>query len=228
MPKNGRIKHRAELSPVREVMAFIINYNRLTYLRQMVEWCQSHGLRPVVIDNASTYPPLLAYYSTNPCEVIRLNKNYGHTVAWSKAIRLPRERYIVTDPDLDMSGVPDDFLEVMNRGLDLYPAAPKCGLSLEINDLPSNEYTDFVKNWESDFWLRPLDGMYFDADVDTTFALYRAGNHSHGYKAIRTNRPYTARHYCWYYTDMESIPEDERHYYQTANDSASYKKHLIR
>ena len=208
--------------------AFIINFNRLTYLKGMVDWCLAHGLEPVVVDNHSDYPPLLAYYHSKPCQIIFLPANYGHLVMWHGLIDLPQVRFIITDPDLDMSGVPDDFLQVMNEGLDRYPHVVKCGLSLEIADLPDSEEGRFIRGVEGGFWTKPLDPLYFDAITDTTFALYREGTTQHSLSAVRTNRPYTARHYSWYYTDFNLIPEDEQHYYRTAGDSASGKKRLMK
>lgn len=209
--------------------AYIINFNRLTYLRNMVEWCLAHDLEPVVVDNHSDYPPLLAYYKIKPCEIIRMKSNYGHTVVWDKLKdRLSDDRYIVTDPDLDMSGVPDDFLDVMHQGLNRHQDARKCGLSLEISDLPASPEGAYIKRIERVFWTMALDDMYFDALVDTTFALYRKNVKHYTLIGIRTNRPYTARHHSWYYTDFNLLPEDEQYYYRTAGDSASGKSRLIK
>jgi len=208
-------------------IAYIINFNRLTYTRQMIEWCHENGLRPIIIDNASDYQPLLDYYDTRPCEIIKLPGNYGHTVTWQGHIELPNERFIITDPDLDMSGVPSDFLQIMNEGLDRY-YADKCGLSLEIEDLPDSEEGRLIRKIEAGFWRTPLDSKFYDAITDTTFALYRETVRQHSLNAVRTNRPYTARHYSWYYTDFNLLPEDEQHYYRTANDSASGKKRLMK
>lgn len=212
---------------MKQMKAFIINFNRLTYLKGMVEWCLAHGLEPVVVDNHSDYPLLLEYYDSNPCEVIRLHGNYGHKVLWTGLVPLPEGRYIITDPDLDMSGVPDDFLQVLNMGLDRYPDMPKCGLSLELNDLPDTPEGNFARQWESQFWRDPLDELFFNSPVDTTFALYREGHFGYTILGIRANRPYTARHYSWYYTDFNLIPEDEQHYYRTANDSASGRDRIL-
>ena len=206
---------------------YIINFNRLTYLRDMVEWCISRKLEPIVVDNASDYPPLLEYYKTRPCEIIRLPSNYGHTVMWHGIIPLPHERFIITDPDLDMSGVPDDFLDVMNEGLNRH-RVPKCGLSLEISDLPEGDEGDYIRKIEGVFWEHPLDDLFFDAKVDTTFSLYRENQAHYTIEGIRTNRPYTAKHYSWYYRDFNLLPEDEQYYYRTANDSASGKKRLMK
>lgn len=208
----------------------IINFNRLIYPRNLADWVAERGCEPVFIDNKSDYPPLLDYYSKTQYRVVRLNKNFGHMVMWITNVLdilgLSNKRYIVTDPDLDLNGVPDDFLKVMNEGLDKYPYA-KCGLSLEVNDLPDTPEAWKVKKFfEVAYWKRPLDDIYFIADVDTTFALYREGVRTYTHSAIRTNRPYTARHIPWYYTDMNKLPKDEMYYYKTANNSSSHKARL--
>lgn len=213
----------------------IINYNRLELSVKLANWCYSHGLEPVFVDNNSDHPMLIQYYA-ELCryQVIRLNANYGHTCVWNPELShifkdFTKERYILTDPDLDLSDVPDDFLEVMNKGLDKYPQYDKCGLSLEINDLPDSEEGNFIRHkCEARYWMRPLDSIYFHADTDTTFALYREGVTSYNHNAIRTNRPYTARHLPWYYTDFNSLTEDEKYYFRYASDSSSGKKRLMK
>jgi len=200
--------------------ALIIVYNRLHLPKKMADFLFLHDIDPVFVDNNSDYPPLLEYYRTTKFEVIRMDKNYGYKVVWEQAI-LDKlgitGNYIVTDPDLDLSGIPDDFLSVLEQGLIKYPQYDKCGFSLEINDIAP---TDFCPaEYEKQFWQRPLDDMYFDAAIDTTFALYKVPYHS--FKALRTNRPYTARHLPWYYFDLEDMPEDEQFYFKTCKESHS-------
>jgi hypothetical protein len=211
--------------------ALIINYNRLTLTRNLADWCAAHGLDVVIIDNGSDYPPLLDYYANTPHMVHRLPANYGHTVVWLLGLEklyAQGERYIVTDPDLDLAGVPPDFLQVLHTGLDRYRGVDKCGLSLEVNDLPDTPEAHLVRTqYEVRYWQHPLDPMYFQADTDTTFALYRENVHHYGHSAVRTNRPYTARHLPWYYVNLASLPTDEQHYFTTANDSSSGKKRLV-
>ncbi len=212
------------------MVVFIINYNRLTLLKKTADWCASHGLHPIIIDNHSDYPLLLEYYDTHPYEIIRMNTNFGHKVVMLTGlwhIAGIKERFIITDPDLDFTGVPDDFLHVLNEGLDRYPAYQKCGFSLEIKDLPDSTEGRFIRGIESRYWQHSLSPLYYDAAIDTTFALHAAGTSKHVLRAIRTNRPYTVHHLPWYYTDIESLPEDENYYYQTANSSASGKKRLM-
>ena len=211
----------------------IIVYNRLTLPRAIADWVAERGCEPIFIDNGSDYPPLLKYYGDTKYQVFRMGQNYGHTVVWEPMLNVIEKlgitgRYIVTDPDLDLTGVPNDFLEVMNRGLDLFPEYDKCGLSLEINDLPYTKEGWKVKNtFEAKYWREPLNEHYFKADTDTTFAMYREGVKHYSHSAIRTNRPYTARHIPWYYTNFAALSEEEKYYFHTANESSSGKKRLM-
>ena len=200
--------------------AFIITYNRFHLPVNMADFLFVHGIDPVFVDNNSNYPPLLEYYKTTPYEVVRMQENYGYKVVWEQGLlnKLAiKGNYIVTDPDLDLSGIPDDFLSVLEKGLTKYPQYDKCGLSLEINDVPATSFSPV--DWETQFWQIALDGRYFKAPIDTTFALYKVPFHS--FKALRTNRPYTARHMPWYYFKFEDMPEDEQYYFKTCKESHS-------
>jgi hypothetical protein len=209
----------------------LLNFNRLTLPKAMIEWLLDRNMEVIIIDNNSTYPPLLEYYENCGLQVLRMDANYGHTVVWTKdvlSIFSIKGRYIVTDPDLDLNGVPDDFIDVLHFGLDKYKAFAKCGLSLEINDLPNTKEGNFIKhNREKRFWNVKLDNRYFMADIDTTFAMYREGWNKYTLNAIRTNRPYVCRHVPWYYTDFDNLPEDEQFYFKTASDSCSGKKRML-
>lgn len=189
----------------------------------MADWCYANNLTPVIVDNNSDYPPLLEYYNTCPYDVLRMTDNYGHTVIWNKELNILgklgiKGRYIVSDSDLDLQGIPSDFLSVLNKGLDQYSRVAKCGFSLEIKDLPNSKEGNFIKNrCEIVFWKHKIRGGYYLSPIDTTFALYREDTTSYTHRAIRTDRPYTARHMPWYYTDITALPEDEQYYYKTAD-----------
>jgi len=183
---------------------------------KLARWVADRGLEPIFVDNNSDYSPLLAYYQACPFQVLRMDKNYGHEVVWRQGVIAKlgiNEDYIVTDPDLDLTGIPDDFITVLYEGLKRYPQYDKCGLSLEINDIPDKG----TVWWETRFWQTPLDPQYFHADIDTTFALYQISKQIRypSFSAIRTNRPYTAKHIPWYYHDIKDLTEDEQYYYKT-------------
>lgn len=206
-------------------VVIILVYNRLHLPVRMAEWVAARGCDPVFVDNNSDYPPLLDYYSKTPFRVLRLKANYGHTTLWNidlLGMLGITDRFVYTDPDLELEGIPNDFLSVMNNGLDKYPQYSKCGFSLEINDLPDDEEGNFIKYGpEKPYWEKPLDDLYFEADTDTTFALYRYPIGEYGHSALRTNRPYTAKHLPWYYRDYSVLPEDEQYYYKTARTEFS-------
>jgi len=201
----------------------IINFNRVNLPSQMADWLSERGCEPIFVDNNSDYAPLLEYYYKCPYTVVRMGKNYGHQVVWQQGLldklRIGNE-YIVTDPDLDLSKIPDDFLSVLKEGLGRYPQFDKCGFSLEINDIKNQGTID----WETKFWMHPLDNKYFNAAIDTTFALYKIPIFS--YNGIRTNRPYIARHIPWYFNDLSELPDDERYYFNTQNEDTRSHSHL--
>jgi len=214
------------------MIAFIVNYNRLTLPKNMADWLADRDCEPIILDNGSDYPPLLEYYADCPHRVVRLNNNFGHKVVWLPEAGVLemfkiRGRYIVTDPDLDLSKVPDDFLLVLQEGLSKYKQYDKCALSLEINDLPPTREGNFIRGREARYWQHALDERYYHADTDTTLALYRQGVTWYGHSAMRTARPYTARHVPWYYDDLAMLPNDEYYYFKTANDSSSGKARLV-
>lgn len=196
----------------------------------MANWLSKRNIEPIIIDNHSDYPLLIEYYANLcPYQVLHMDKNYGHRVIWDQnllgKIGITGE-YLLTDPDLYLSDVPDDFLEVMHEGLIRYPQFDKCALSLEINDLPDSPEGRFIRKHEARYWQNKLDKQYFKADTDTTFALYRAGVNHYSHSAIRTNRPYTCKHVPWYYIDFNSLSEEDKYYFNSANESSSGKSRL--
>src|SRR5207248_460339 len=101
--------------------------------------------------------PLLQWYDGCPFRVVRLDHNLGPLAAWLSGTveREAGQYYVVTDPDLDISGVPRDLMEVLRAGLKAYPDVNKVGLSLELRDLDITVSTarDVVR-WEQQFWLQ--------------------------------------------------------------------------
>lgn len=206
------------------IKCLIINYNRVTLPVNLAFWAYTNGLEPIIIDNNSDYIPLLEYYAQRcPFQVLRMDQNYGAHVVWKQNVLQQlgiTGNYIVTDPDLDCSNIPDDFLSVLEEGLRRYPQFDKCGFSLETKGATSQGTIE----WESQFWKYPLDARYFNAAIDTTFALYKT--HEFSYKGIRANRPYTAIHVPWTYTHVKELPEDEQHYYKTQNEDTASHTHV--
>lgn len=210
--------------------AIIINFNRLSLTKDTATWCSDMGLEPIIIDNCSNYPPLLEWYKECKFRVVRMDKNYGHKVIWSNWMFRElgiTDKYILTDPDLDFSTVPKDFLAVMEEGLRRYPKYERIGFSLEIDDLPNTPLGRSVYKHEIRFWDKPLDELYFDAEVDTTFCMHKIVPYN-TYNSLRINKPYTVRHLPWYYSDFEVLADDERNYLSSANESFSWKNQIVK
>ena len=210
------------------MQCFVIMFNRLTWPRLMAEYLSDTGCEVILVDNASTYPPLLEWYESCPYKVYRLKENRGHMAVWSSGIvnEYPDQYYVVTDPDLDLSGVPRDYLDVLMKGLLGNSEVTKVGLSLMIDDLPTNTFTAQILEKEGKYWqaIRDLYGFYV-AGVDTTFAVYdrERGLNERFYWALRSPEPYVARHLPWYLT-RENLTIEELFYLVRATDVSSFTR----
>ena len=199
---------------------YINNRNWLTPVQRMVaKLRQIREAHVVIIDNNSTYQPLLDWYVSCGVHVVKLGRNGGPQAPWTlEHLCMGEEFYVVTDPDLDIDNVPLDMLDYLKSGLREFPERIKAGLSLEASDLPDTELGRQVKAWEEKFWQHPMCGFrFFDADVDTTFAMYRADFNALAARnprrpALRAVRPYTARHLPWY-IHPKTMTEEEMFYF---------------
>lgn len=193
------------------IPCYLTNRDLLTPVRSMVErLLQFHRIGQVTIfDCGSTYPPLLDWYERCPCKVVRA-ENLGNHGVWS-IIDRHASNYFVSDADLDLSGVPDDFLNVLESGLAEFPEVIKAGLSLATDDLPDTPIARKAAAVESRYWEDMRSQHWYAANIDTTAAIYRKGCGWRGYSpSIRRAPPYTARHLAWYLTDP--LPEEWQYY----------------
>ncbi len=216
---------------------YINNRNYVTWPKAMVDKLQSQGHNVIIIDQASTYEPLLEYYESKPCEIIRLNENYGHRSPWELKLVDASDYYVVTDPDLGIEHLPDDWDQFLMEGLVRFSAfALCCGLSLEDQAIPNNStrthstYYKDHKRLEPMYWSHEYPGNYYLASVDTTFAMYRPGVDFHfDNNGIRTGRPYTAYHLPWHLvnqydandTNMQVVFNEETYFYFTNTNKYS-------
>ena len=207
------------------VPVFLIVRDRLSPLLDLIAWLEQAGQTEIwLVDNDSTYPPMVDYLASSPHNVIRTGRNLGHRSPWlSGAVqRLAHGRYfVVSDPDVvPDGGCPSDALEHFRRLLDRYPDIDKVGFGLRIDDLPdSYPLAADVRSWEQRFWRHEVEAGVFRADIDTTFALYRPLDRRHSEdRALRTGSPYLARHLAWY-TDPSDLSEDDTYYREHAERS---------
>lgn len=210
-----------------DVPVFIPVRDRLEPLKELINWCREAGLSEIyLIDNHSTYEPLLRFLAFSDCHVIYTKKNLGHRSPWlSGAVqRFSNQRiYIVSDPDV----IPDpkcplDVVQRITGLLKKYPEVVKVGLGLRIDDLPErNPLKNDVVNWEAQFWKNEVEPNVYLADIDTTFALYRPYKERQTHTpCLRTGFPYVAKHLPWYKAP-EDLTEEDIYYREHANQTVS-------
>lgn len=224
---------RQQLKDPKIIPVVIISFNQLNYLKKLVDGLLQYGYKTIVIlDNNSTFPPLLEYFKTLDSKVTlhKLDKNLGHLAFWQSPNifrKYGRGYYIVTDPDVvPIESCPEDFVSTLRRLLDKAYDRTKVGLSLKLDDIPdSNPNKKAIMKWEARFNEVTSHPLAFKAEVDTTFAIYRPGytyKLKNFTKAWRTKAPLQARHGGWY-LDINRLTEEQRFYMQTANQSASWQ-----
>lgn len=207
---------------------FVVCRDRVTHLVNLLDWLESvgHDREVYLIDNDSSYRPLLEFYKRTHHTVLHMGGNYGHRVGWDQGVirrHAACRRFVYTDPDLlPVEDCPLNAIERMAKVLDSDGAAVKCGFSIKIDDLP-DWCRDGIQAWEARFWQDyvGLLGAY-RALTDTTFALYNSGaSKRFKYKvSYRLPPPYTVRHLPWY-VDPSNLDDEESYYIAHADKTVS-------
>ncbi|MET3179678.1 UNVERIFIED_ORG: glycosyltransferase involved in cell wall biosynthesis [Variovorax guangxiensis] len=216
---------------IAEIPVFVISFNHLTYLQTSIAYFEKAGFKNIhVIDNASSYPPLIEYLRASPHKVHYMGINYKHAVLFDslkfKEI-VDSSYFVLTDPDvLPVEECPFDFLYDFFDVLLSHPEKNKIGFSLKLDDLPDHyELKENVLKWEGRFFDKSKNHgslKIYDAPVDTTFALYRPRAEwrtSDFFSAFRMGYPYEARHLPWY-RDLSRLT-DEEIYYRSLDQGSS-------
>jgi hypothetical protein len=210
-----------------DVPIIINNRNRVTFLKQMLERIESFGYKNIyILDNDSTYPPLLEFYKTTNAKVIYLKKNVGYMALWKTEVfgLFKNKHYVYSDPDILLQkDCPKDFVYQLYKELHKYPTKEKAGVALRIDDLPDNRQKKDVVKWEEVYWKNVLSENVYDALVDTTLALYKplAYGNAEECAAIRVGGKLTAQHLPWY-QDADNLSEEDVYYKNHANSSSSW------
>lgn len=219
---------------LKKIPIIINNYNRLSHLKKLIEGLKSKGYHNIhVLDNLSTYPPLLEYYKENPdnLKLHLFKKNYGYKSLWKSGLwyKFMFNYFCYTDSDLEiMDECPDNFLTYFHNLLIKYPSTHKVGFSLNITDLPDHySKKEEVIKWEEKFNLTEKENNVFIAPIDTTFALYRPfsrrGQRDGSQEMLRTGFPYQCRHLPWY-NDCKNLSEEELYYINSVKKPTHWSK----
>lgn len=210
-----------------QVPVFIPVRDRLGPLAELLTWLEAAGHTEIwLIDNDSSWPPLVDFLARTRHRVVRAGANLGHRSPWLTGTvqRHAFDRpYVVSDPDvIPDEDCPRDAVTRLGEILARHPDLDKVGLGLRIDDLPEHyPLADAVRAWEARFWRDEIEPGVFRADVDTTFALYRPmRRRPRENAAVRTAAPYRARHRPWY-LDPGSLSDEDRYYRDHADPTVS-------
>ncbi|MHB1950168.1 MAG: glycosyltransferase family 2 protein [Acidiferrobacteraceae bacterium] len=188
--------------------------DRVRDLRALVAWLEAAGHQDItLVDNASTWPPLLDYLAQSPHRVVRSSRNLGKTAIWQLGLAPTDGWFVHTDPDVvPHENCPSTLIRRLRGLLLRHDGWPAAGPGLYLEDVPASMTS---LQWERGPVIngRELEPGARASLIDTTMALYRPGfdpsRHGLPCQAIRTEHPYVARHGSWYVT----APDDEDRYY---------------
>ncbi|MDY3328004.1 hypothetical protein [Riemerella anatipestifer] len=217
----------------RKIPIIIVNYNQLHYLKLQVDFYLKRGLQVVIIDNKSTYPPLLEYYKAieKKVKIERMDDNFGHMVFFNNKYlceKYGKGFFALTDADvLPNDKLPINFFSKLIYLLLRYSyMVNKVGFSLDIESIPDSfPHKDKVESWEKRFWLYPITKDIYRANIDTTFALYKPIkliDFKFFLKGIRVAGCFLAKHGGWY-VDPNNLSNEEKYYIETATKSSSWE-----
>ena len=220
------------------VPVFIINRDMHTWPRAMVSDILRMGATPIIVDTGSTFPATIEWYRELVKQdiAIELCENHIQHTPWFAGIvdkiTLDSDYYIVTDPDLDISGCPDDTIIHLRNLLDRYPDLYKAGLSIEVLDYPDGSpVKEKAIGWETPFWGSKRDSQCYAAPIETTFAIYNrtrpmgVGQPGFVERSVRADRPFTCRHLPFYLTE-DYLPDDVLYYLKHASKVSTMANHL--
>lgn len=212
--------HPTKFKSAKEIPIVINNFNRLEYLQKLIKSLEKRGYTNIhILDNKSTYQPLLDFYKVTTYPVYLLNKNLGFMALWKVPKlknKFTRDYFVYTDPDLEIiNECPENFLDNIWDTMKTDATISKIGLSLLINDIPNHyalkkEVIEFEKQYSEKVAIPG----YYMANVDTTFALHRPltkiGANSY-LKMYRSMYPVSIRHLPWY-VESNNLTEEEQYY----------------
>jgi len=206
-----------------EIPVYITNKNRVTPMRRLVDWLlETPDVGKVtILDQGSTYPPLLEYYDEIKEKVeIKLLEPNPHLCWVFWALKMEEQQtgpYIVTDGDyVPADFCPPDIISKMHNLLETYFDRNfwKVGPGLRLDNLTESPWKEEVLKGEAPYWQHRLTPECFASAIDTSFAIYKQGfgDQAIGH-AIRMDAPYLFEHTSWY-----TWPFDEEQRYYMAHD----------
>ena len=135
---------KRQIKDYKQIPIIIISFNQLFYLKKLITFLLDKKYKKIVVlDNNSTYQPLLDYLETLPksINIYRLSNNEGHLSFWKQRHlfkKYAKGYYAVTDADIvPVDKCPEDFLQTFRCLLDKAYDRTKVGFSLKLDDIPN-------------------------------------------------------------------------------------------
>jgi hypothetical protein len=210
-----------------KIPVIINNRDLLSWPKAMVEKIATYDNvgEIVIVDNASSYKPLIEWYRSQSIANIIYCDNLGHAAPWiSQTVQhLNSPYYVVSDSDLGLENTPTDTLTVLAEKLSSIVSINKLGLGLNWQIVNKNSpYYERLNLFECDRWTKSsvVNEAYLDVAIDTTFAMYNKNHYFIGGASL--SYPYVARHYPWELS-MDHGNNEFKYYIERASSSSSYK-----
>ena len=208
---------------------FINARDRVGVMKKLIDWLLDAGYTNIIIlDNGSTYQPLLDYYATfkndSRIKIVYYKQNFGYKSIWKSGIleffdiKTP---YVYTDPDVvPIDSCPKNVVQRLLKILKARPFIKKVGLGLVYDDITFFN-KEKIQAAQSNFYNNTcVEKNIHYAQVDTTFALYCNCRHYNLRFSMRTLGNLMAKHLPWYF-DYNNLPEDEQYYMDHSDNSSS-------
>jgi hypothetical protein len=221
------------MSDAKDIPLIVLNYNQLTYVRNLVNWWRWYSDGDIyVLDNASTYQPLLDYYFEDKdlrvqrCLENRCPENLRDFLDSYIHERYPY--YVISDADISPHpATPPNFLSVFRHVIDEL-GFHHAGFGLITSDLPewSTDRENTMRN-EANMRNEPVTVAFdgeehqgYKAPIDTTFGMFSTANG--GWYApmgiedwTNSLRVFEAFHLPWY-IDGSRVNAEMDNYFRSA------------
>lgn len=219
------------------VPIFILFKDRVSILLEMLRSIYRYLQTPfeiVIIHDNSTYPGASHFISRLKDSGVYVHENvhpwqdfdqfYSIVADFIKHYmqHAQSDVYVLSDPDCALDSAPWNLLSVYKSVLDEVEEVDVVGAALRWDDFPEelqgSKYEDRIAQLPAKAFAYLGRNYYFiEAQVDTTFAMYRKGPRLTRFagKHIRMLPPLGARHLD-FYLDKSNLPPDYMHYHEEA------------
>lgn len=236
---------------MKNIPIIILNRDRLNSTKLLVENLINRSYSNIIIlDNGSTYPLLLKWYSEQQqCKIIFNNEvEHNHRALYNLLCTnntffknlLQDSWYVFTDSDLILHDtVPNDFIEDLIHICIKYNK-DKVGLGIHVNDIHKELFTNdqywelmsYMKDYENQFIQNG--GPYnvveinspenvctlYDAPIDTTFAVCKPNSMPVASRNCIRTGYPYLSKHMPFYYDINSYPDDELYYLKHISSNA--------